>query len=764
MAYRRSDSNEGHRGVRDRFDGQFDYQNRRDGETDRRDRRDFHRFGSRSLSPDRERNYRERERERDRDRPRDLENPRLSTGPRESRPQHRNVSSSAHTKSSSSADPRLNRGPEPPPRKVHTIPTTPHLANDSSSMAKIIAALRQLSQRSNEQGALQLQKDVVEARARAREKEHAQAQPKYAEFPSLKDYHRKLEKRDAEDLDALCKEVGLADKQWLTAAESVAATLLQAFADEQQKKGDRSGGPSSENLEAQLNARIDALDKQHREEVAKQQKQIENLRKGLSVETAQRKILSTENETLKQKVQYLQNKYTSLTTKFDEHETSNKRLRDEEAKAALLPPATQTTTITSEDLIQVKTMVDQCRTELTDLEAKMARHDQKLGELDVDLISEGCYSLAATLPRLEQNAKRAADDISVLRADYGQLRADNEKLRLDTDGLQSGVQQLQSGTDELRSDALMVRPSVEQLKSDTDELKAVAEQLKSEMVQLRSGTEESQLAVEKLRSAMHEPPAGDSFLPVKTFTTMNTAVFKTFSGWIDDLKKRVDAVEGSIPTLQTVSKQQNDHSSQIKAIEDQVKTLEKESGQKTTGGLENSRVSTPTLTQRESMNAALEALRAQVAMTDQSIKAISESARLTSESQAAQAQRAGQLENEVRTTSKRLGTAEQALQAMGERFGRRLDFMQQNFTSLDSQMNNLTTESLFQAIVQYINRYQPGDGLIGHQVERIFQQMTAYDQRLTMLERFVSPSEESANKKRRLSPHMGQVGMPNGGR
>ncbi|EFQ30040.1 uncharacterized protein GLRG_05184 [Colletotrichum graminicola M1.001] len=688
-------------------------------------------------------------------------------------------------------------------------------------MAKMIAALRELSQRSNEQGALQLQKDVIEARARAREKEHAQAQPRYAEFPSLKDYHRKLEKRDAEDLDALCKEVGLADKQWLTAAESVAATLLHAFADKQQEKDDRSAEPSSENLEAQLNSRIDALDKRHREEAAKQQKQIEDLQKGLSIETAQRKILGIENETLKQKVQDLQNQSTSLTTKLDEHDTSIKRLQDEEAKAAPLPPAIQTTTITSRDLTQVKTMVGQCRTELTNLEAQVARHDQKLGEMDVDLITEGCYSLAATLPRLEQNAKRAADDISVLRADYGQLRADNNKLRLDTDDLQSGVQQLQSGTDQLRSDALVVRPSVEQLKSDTeqlksdtDQLKAIAEQLKSEMAQLRSGTEESQSAVRKLRSVMHEPPAGDSFLPVKTFTTMNTAVFKTFSGWIDDLKKRVDAVEGSIPTLQTVSKQQNDHSSQIKALEDQVKTLEKGSGQKTTGGLENSRVSTPAPDQRgiqyeakwkehdarltaleaisrkrphhtasaiseatdasdviahrptqgESMNAAVEALRAQVAMTDQSIKAISELVRLASESQAAQAQRVGQLELEVRTTSNRLGTAEQALQAMGERFGGRLDFMQQNFKSLNSQMNNLTTESLFQAIVQYIDRYQPGDAFIGHKVERIFQQMTAYDQRLAMLERFVSLSEELANKKRKLSPHMGQVGMPNGGR
>ncbi|KAK1998332.1 hypothetical protein LX36DRAFT_34513 [Colletotrichum falcatum] len=792
-SYRRSDPNEGRRATHDRFNGQFDYQNRRDGETDRRDRaRDFYRSGSRSPSPDRERNYRERdrnrerERERDRDRTRDLENLRPPPGPRENRPQHRTVSSPVHNKSSNSADPRLNRGPEPlssiPTTPASSAPPTPHVANDSSSMAKITAALRQLTQRSNEQGALQLRKDVVEARARAREREHAQAHPKYAEFPSLKDYHRKLEKRDAEDLNALSKEVGIADKQWLTAAERFAAILFQSFAElQQQEKHGHTAAPSSENP----NSRMDALDKQYREEAAKQQKQIEDLQKWLSFEATQRKRLDMENENLKQKVQELQNQRMSLTTKVDEHDTSIKRLQDEKAEAVPLPRATQTTTITSGDLAEVKIMVDQCRTELSNLEAKVAGQDQKLGEMDVDLITEGCYSLVATLPRLEQNAKRAADDISVLRTDYGKLRADNDKLRLDTDGLQSGVQQLQSGTEQLRSDALVVQPSMEQLKSDTDQLKVIAEQLKSELGQVRSDMGESQVAVEKRRSTMQELPAGDSFLSVKTFTKMNTAVFKTFSGWVDDLKKRTDAVESSIRTLQTASKQPNDHSSQINAMEARVKTLEN-------GGLENSRVPMPApdqgaieyekkwkehdarlnsleaisrknpcrtsrdaseplnaadalahrLTQKESMNGAVEALKAQVAMTDQSLKAVSESAKLTSQIHAAQAQRIGQIEGEL---SRRLGAAEQAVQAMGERVGKRLDFMQQNFTSLDSQMNNLTTESLFQAIVQYIDRYQPGDAVIGHK-------------------RSVTPSDEPASKKRKVSPYMGQVSTTNGSR
>ncbi|GKT57037.1 alpha [Colletotrichum tofieldiae] len=714
----------------------------------------------------------------------------------------------------------------PSPRQYTASRAIQQIHASTVAQNHITAALQQLSQRSNELGALQLQKDVVERRARAREKDHAQSHPKYVEFPSLKDFHQKLEKRDAEDLNALLREVSLADQRWLTSAEGFATTLLQAFVEQQQQDKDRrsavSGSSSSEDLETRLNSRLDALDKQHKDEAAKQKKQIEDLQKGLSTETALRKILGIENESLKKKVQDLQDQKTSLTTKVDEHGTSIKRLQEEKSEVVPLHPAPQKTTITSEDLSRVETMVDQCRNKLIDLETKMVGHDQKLGEMDVDLITEGCFTIAATLPRLEQNAKRAADEISVLRTDHDKLRSDNAKLRLDTDVLQSEVKQFQSGMEQLRSEALEVRSSVEHLKFATDQLKSGTEhlntnveQLKSEMTQLRSGAEESQLAVEKLQSAMQGPPAGDSFLTVKTFTTMNTAVFKTFSGWIDDLKKRADAVEGQIPTLQTVSKQQIDQSSQIKVIEDQVRTLKKGSEQQITRSSENSHVPTPApdtrgfqyeekwrehdtrlkaleassrrspyhsasaaseptgavdavdaLAQRrapiESMNAAIETLKAQVAMADQSINAVSESAKFASDSLASQAERVSQLENELRMTGKRLGTAEQTLQATGERVERKLEFMQQNFTSLDSQMNNLTTENLFQAIIQHIDRYQPAEAVIGHKVERIFQQMTAYEQRLAVLEQSVASSEEPANKRRKLSPHIRQMGMTNG--
>ncbi|KAJ0167367.1 hypothetical protein CTA2_3048 [Colletotrichum tanaceti] len=720
--------------------------------------------------------------------------------------------------------------------------------NHASTVAKnhLTTALRLLSQRGNEQGALQLRKDTLEARAKTREKEHAQSSPRYAEFPSLRDCHQKLEKRDAEDLAALRKEINVADSHWLSSAEGFVTTLLQVVAELLHQDKDRRPAPSvskpstTDGLEARLNSRLDALGKQHKEEMAKQRKQIEDLQKGLSTETAQRKILGIENDSLKKKLQELQSQRQSLARKVDEHGTSIKQLQEKKSKETPLPPAPQEATVTAEDLKEVKTIADRCRSGLADLEATVTGHDQKLGEIDVDLITDGCVTIAATLPRLEQHAKRAADDISGLRSDHDRLRLDNEKLRSNVNILQSSVQQLQSGTQQLRSEALGVRSSVEQLKSVTDQLKhdteslktdtldlrtdakglksetehlkAAAEQLKCETTQLRSSSGETQLPLGALQSTTPRPPAGDSFLSVKTFTTMNTAVFQKFSSWVDDLKRRVDVIECQMPTLQTVSKQQSDHSFQIKAIQHQVQTLEKGSDQKTAPSSETRRVTTPapdhnniqleekwkehdlrlktleansrkspyrsdgasfgstdaidSLAQRrapiESMKAAVEALKDQVAIADQSIKALSESAKLASAGLASHTERLGQLENELFLTSRRLMTAEDALRATEKSFEKRLDFMQQNFTTLDSQMNNLSLETLFQAIIQYMGAFQPGEAVVGPKVERVVQQVTAQEYRLAALERAVASSEEPANKKRKLSPSPCQAGMTNG--
>ncbi|KAK1639794.1 hypothetical protein BDP81DRAFT_369748 [Colletotrichum phormii] len=804
---------------------------------------------SRSSSPDRRIRERKRGRDRDRDRMKDLDRdqsrtqtdlsklvppsgPRLAIPPRG--PPTRTFSSPVHSKSGISIDTRLDRGSEQSPWKppalsttpASSAPPTPRFANGTTSTIKITASLRQLTQRSNEQGAIRLRKDVVEARAKAREKEHAQSHPKYAEFPSLRDYHRKLEKKDTDDLGNLGKEMKDADQQWQASAEAFAATLLQAFTELQQKDKDRrSIAPSpADGLETRLNSRLETLENQHKEAAAEQQKQMEELRKTLSVESAKRKALGVENETLKKKVQELQGHYQSLTSKADDQGASIKRLQ--EPKPDVVPPRAppKQNGITAEELKEVKTLLDQHESVIAMLKNQVCEHDNKLGEMDIDLISDSCGAIATTLPRLEQNGKKAADDVTTLQTKHRMLGLDTEQLESETAQLRSGAEciraQLKSETESVRKDALEIKSDTEhlkteaqQLRSDTDYVKknvekfeSVIEQIKTEAQQLRTEMTQLQSSIEKLASEIPRPPNGDKFLAVRTFTTMNATVFKTFSNWIEDVKKRIDIVERQMPPLRTTDA----------VAWTQVKTLEKGSDQKSSRSAENSRLSTPSndlkvdlyegklkdydtrikvleavsrqsprrvehdaseptktadvpakrraSDESASIKLTIEALKEQLSMIDQSIKAISESAKLTSESQAADSQRIQALESQAYETradhrrldgiEKRFATTEEKVQASEAK----MDFMQHNIMNVDAQINNLTTESLYQAILHHIDRYHPTEAAVGPKVDQMARQVTTYEQRLHFLERQLKLNDEPANKKRRLS----SVALTNG--
>ncbi|OHE97694.1 hypothetical protein CORC01_07109 [Colletotrichum orchidophilum] len=868
----------------------YDYNDRRDGERerDRRDRdlfRDYHRSPSRSTSPDkrvreteRDRAWnrdrddsRDREVERERDRPKDLDRDRSKTqidplrppppaGQRDTLPPTRTFSSPVLNKSGIPMEPRPNRGSQPSPRRPPTVsttpassapassaPPTPRSANDTTSTAKITAALRQLTQRSNEQGALQLRKDVVEARAKTREREHAQSHPKYAEFPSLREYHQKLEKRDTGELDALRREVKIADQQWQASAEAYAAAMLQAMTELQLKDKDRRQAvPSAQDgLETRLNTRLDALEKQHKEASAKQKKQIEELQESLSTETLQREALGIENEALKKKVQELQDRHQSLTSKADDHGASIKRLQEKKPDVVSTQAPPQQNAVTTDELTEVKTLVNQYEDRMLKLENQVLEHDGKLGEMDIDLISDSCSAVATTLPRLEQNVKKAAEDIIVLRAEHKKLGSDTDISRSGVEQLRSDIQQqyshaekiqtnveqimsetaqlksetdcLKRGADEIKCDAERLKTNTQQLRSDTDyvmkgvekleyaneHIKIEAQQLKSEMTQLQSG-------IEKLGSEIPRPPDGDNFLAVKAFKNMNVHVFETYHRWIEDVKKRIDIVERQMPTLQTDA-----------VSWAQLKTLEKGSDQKSNRSTENSRLSTPTsdsktavsyegklkdydtrirvleavssqsprrsvhalsepadfadaAVQRHASNdsasikVAIEALKAQLSMIDQSIKAVSESAKLASDSQAEHSERIRLLETQaydLRADHQRLDDIEQRFVATEEKVQAaegKIEFVQHNFMGVDAQMNNLTTESLYQAILQHIDRYQPTEAALGPKVDQMARQVIAYEQRLIFLERQMASKEEPANKKRRLSPQYGPVAMTNG--
>ncbi|KXH33725.1 hypothetical protein CSAL01_00456 [Colletotrichum salicis] len=781
--------------------------------------------------------------------------PRLAIPPPRG-PPTRTFSSPVHSKSGISIDTRLDRGSEQPPWKppalsttpASSAPPTPRFANDTTSTIKITASLRQLTQRSNEQGAIRLRKDVVEARAKAREKEHAQSHSKYAEFPSLRDYHRKLEKKDTDDLGNLGKEMKDADQQWQASAEAFAATLLQAFTELQQKDKDRhSIAPSpADGLETRLNSRFETLENQHKEAAAKQQKQMEELRQTLSVESAKRKALGVENETLKKKVQELQGHYQSLTSKADDQGAS-KLLQEPKPDVVPSRAPPKQNGITAEELKEAKMLLDQHESVIAMLKNQVCEHDNKLGEMDIDLISDSCGAIATTLPRLEQNVKKAADDVTTLQTkhrmlgldtevirssvkqlrsdierDVQQQRSDIDKIQADAQQLESEIAQLRSGaewiraqlkseTESVRKDALEIKSDTEhleteaqQLRSDTDYIKkdvekfeSDIEQIKTEAQQLRTEMTQLQSSIEKLASEIPRPPNGDKFLAVRTFTTMNATVFKTFSNWIEDVKKRIDIVERQILPLRTTDA----------VAWTQVKTLEKGPDQKSSRSAENSQLSTtsndlkdydtrikvleavsrqsprrvehdasePTKTadvpakrrasdESASIKLTIEALKEQLSMIDQSIKAISESAKLTSESQAADSQRIQALESQAYETradhrrlddiEKRFATTEEKVQASEAK----MDFMQHNMMNVDAQINNLTTESLYQAILHHIDRYHPTEAAVGLKVDQMARQVTTYEQRLHFLERQLKLNDEPANKKRRLS----SVAMTNG--
>ncbi|KAK1727148.1 uncharacterized protein BDZ83DRAFT_750172 [Colletotrichum acutatum] len=784
-------------------------------------------------------------------------------------PPTRTFSSPVMSKSGMSIDTRFDRGSERSPLKppalsatpASSAPPTPRSANDTIATVKITASLRQLTRRSNEQGAIRLRKDVVEARAKAREKEHSQSHAKYAEFPSLKDYHRKLEKKDSEDLDNLVKDMKDADQQWQVSAETFAATLLQAFTELQQKDKDRRHVAPSipDGLEAQLNSRLDALENQHKEEAVKQQKQMDELRKSLSIESAKRKALDVENETLKKKVQELQGHYQSLSSRADDHDASIKQLQEPKPEVVPSRAPPKQNGIKSEELDAIKTLLAQHEDLLSFLKIQVSEHDNKLGEMDIDLISDSCGAIATTLPRLEQNVKKAANDVIMLQSKHRMLGLDTEVIgssvqqlrsdmqqgiqqqHSDIEKIQAGVEQLESETARLRSgaeslrtqmkseaecfkkDALEIKSDTEhlkteaqQLRSDTDQVKkdidkfkSVIEHMKTEAQQFKSEMTQLQSGMEKLASDLPRPPDGDKFLAVRTFTAMNATVFKTFSTWIEDLKKRVDIVERQMPPLRTDA-----------VAWTQVKTLEKGSEQKSSRSTENSRLSTPTNdlkvdqyegklrdyetrikvleavsrqsprrlghdaseptkttdapTKRRapddsaSIKLTIDALKEQLSMIDQSIKAISESAKLTSESQARDSRRIQVLESQAydfRADHQRLSDFEQRFATTEEKVKAsedRMDFVQHNVMSVDAQINNLTTESLYQAILQHIDRYHPTEAAAGSKIDQMARQVAAYEQRLLFLERQMSLNDEPVNKKRRLSSQYGPLAVTDG--
>ncbi|OLN91934.1 hypothetical protein CCHL11_01516 [Colletotrichum chlorophyti] len=635
-----------------------------------------------------------------------------------------------------------------------------------------------------------------------------------------------------EDLDALRKEATVTDQQVCESAEGFASILLQVF-DEMLQERDRRMvthvPPTSTAPDGLVNDRLDALEKQHQEETTKQELQIELLRKGLSTETAQRKALGIEIESLGKRMRELETQNQAMKSSVDAYGKSIERLETETpgdgvvpALATQTPPTLQGNSVKAEDLAEVKTVVEECLSRVTELVTTVQAHDEKLGEMDTDILNETCDAIVAKLPRLEQTLKRAADDITTLRSDLRaqdmgtkSLQTGAERLHTDLQQLRSDTEKLQSHTEQLRTDADQLLTTGEQLKTYTGQLQSRTELLQSEQEHLKTDTQQLKSETRQLQSKVEQSRldeqrrTDEKFITVKAFKDMNKHVFETFSGWIEGVRQRVSAVEGEVSTLQGKNDQVRNHDLRIMANEVQAGSRPVSTGQSQNHNPPNGQVSNQVvdlltiqleeklkdydarlkvleavsrsgeqsthnntyeesanvvaaLAQKrasadsiESMKIAIEALKAQLAMIDSSIKAVCESAKLVNESQTAQGRRIAELESAyAHPWDERV---ERMLERKLDSMQQKLEFIQHGYTSLDSQINSLTTESLFQSILQHVNKYEPMDALIGSKVETAMQQMNTYEQRLGALERTVSSVDEPAHKKRKLVPFVQAV-------
>ncbi|KAL0940989.1 uncharacterized protein CTRU02_203752 [Colletotrichum truncatum] len=728
------------------------------------------------------------------------------SGPRDTRPSQKRYSSPLHINSAGS-DSRLDNRPNSSPRGQPSNSTNSKPTYETVHVGKITEALRVVSKRSYDHVAIQLRKEVVETRKKERENNNKMSQHKYLEFPSLKEAHRRSEKKDQDDLAALRKEEETADKKSLKSTEDLAFTLLQVFAELQQNKDSRvTTSGVSDGLEAQLVSRLDQLEKQRKEDAERQEKRIDELHNGLRTEIAQRKALGMENESLRARLLELETKSQSLHSVVDDHGSSLKRLHDEKPKAvpeAMPKETTLGATVQAQYVEEIKAFKEECVSAIADLRGEVEKHDAKLGEMDVELIGESCDAIVTKLPRFEQNVKKVIADVLAIRTDTAQLQSDLRQLESRTkvpradeeccakraDQLKSDTEQLRSRTEKLECDSAQIRSVQEQLQSALDKTRRDNQQPSLAMEQAKSGVEQLHSEMERLRSNMEQLQStvqslltGDTFVTKTKLKDLNNGFITTFGGWVNELKKRSSTLEEQVKILQNdialqksnaaasaaesrilpLETKWEEHDERIKTLEDTSKQYSqgaaKLSWEEHADALEKKHTSS-----METTSAVIEALKTQIAMSEQSLKTISGSIKLMNDNQTAQTGRIAEAEAQMSKLSMQLMDLAQNIKAVEDKMEKRMDLLQHHYICLDSKMNNLTTETLFKAIIDYIDKYQPTELHLGQRMETIIQQVNQHEHRLVKVERSSSLSEEPASKKRKLSSNeFGPVVMANG--
>ncbi|KAI8261043.1 hypothetical protein K4K58_001562 [Colletotrichum sp. SAR11_239] len=655
---------------------------------------------------------------------------------------------------------------------VSPRPSSPKLAAGSSHHAKITQALQSISRRNKEHATLQLRREVVETRVKERENIRRASQHKYAEFPSLRETHRRSEKKDQEDLAALRKEEQAAHARSVESSEQLASLILQVYSDFQQEKDKRAVAATST---SSLVDRLDNLEKQHQEDV-------KELKKGLALETAQRKALDIENKSLKAKLSKLEEevekKHTSTSSALTEQVDSIKRLSQAQLKTTPAP----TLDAAAED--KQASDIQQCIADIVRLRDVLSRHDNHLGQLDPDIINEACSGFVTRLPRLEKecdNLKKQQQAAQTLRdseqdkltADQQSLRSRLEKLESDakqhdeqlqnlksssaqhatrTTSLESSWERLQADIAQLKVDSIVHLSRTAILESAPKELAKQVDAMQQQLSQQRAEAQQPTVqpkqtlpdaqqftaSVNEIKSSMDAlqkqvntlgSTVGDTFVKKATHETINKNFLTMVGGWIDEIRKRLIVLETGNASIDGCSR-------------DSTVTRQ---------GSEKIEAAVPSA--RQTADPVIKKLSDQVDMNEKSLKAVRGTIDSIIETEKIHMERIQDLEEQRAKADKRMDGFEQGLGNVQVKMEKRMEVVDQQYLSLDSQMNNLTTEGLYSAIISHLDKEQPGEAQLGQKVQTIIKQMSEHEHRLVKVEKSSRLSEEPARKRQKLSPN-----------
>ncbi|TEA17495.1 hypothetical protein C8034_v009083 [Colletotrichum sidae] len=687
-----------------------------------------------------------------------------------------------------------------------------------------------------------------------------------------------------------------ADKEMLGTVEDMASKLVEVFSDVQRAESSATRAATLpdglEGLEGRLTSRLDRLEGTHREDIAKQDRRIEDLIKTLGTEVAQRRALSLENEKLKTRLTAIETSSRSMSstvekhkkaveaqfanvdtssqsisTKVEEHTRSMEHLQDimttprpnpnlpsrpldaqyiEEIRKVRMESRCGFNELRGEmsklktKLAEVDTIVSAHDTKLGEMDAVVSDHDIKLGDLDAELINDSCSAVTSTLPKCQQDISGLRSDVRKLEStqerfnkdaqqlerlehSQSQLGSRHEQLKSEHEKLVSGYEKLESGHRELMSEfqekfvpeldsaktglgqlfaetkqawssheqIVHLLSDMETLRTEQNKLRSdleaprhdkadKSEQVSTSVEALRASLNELQSAVEVLGSKMQQKPSGDdSFVLASVLKEFNTPILKRVSDWVEELKKRATALEQQVGTMQTAldnprfvellsnltTSVTDTHIPELKVKldkhDERIKALEGASTTDISRTVEQANAARGDATSR-----AIETLKKQMEMNEQSIKGVQDSIQSIRGDLSTHSERINDIESNAKCIDG-IETETQKLRAdlaqESEMVNKKLGALQHCYKDVDTRMNNLVTQELFTLILQYIENYRPSEAQLGQLVETLQTQVRQQELRLVKVERSSDSSsgEEPAAKKRKYMTN-GMVGFMNG--